>query len=68
MPGSQSPSRGDDLPETKWCLVIPFNSKAKAIYAGKCLKDYVAMDKVVMEIELRGNEQPAEYQYIERVI
>ena len=44
------------------------STKAKALYAGKCLKDYTTCDKVVKEIELDGTEQEAEYIYIERVI
>ena len=52
----------------QWAIVIPFTSRAKAVYAAKCLKDYVALDKCVKEVELTEEDEMLDYLYIERVI
>jgi hypothetical protein len=58
----------EDKKIKKHCIVMPFTSEAKATYAAKCLKDYVVLEKLIMEVELDGSEKVVDYVYLEAMV
>lgn len=56
------------MAEKKWCLVIPFNTREKAVYAARFLKDYTILEKMIKTIEIDGTEPKEEYAYLNGMV